>query len=339
MTPKSLWLYVSFSILLVFFSIATLLVGDTPLNIIWEGIQNRFFGDLSEWNPLLDERLPRLIVIICTGASLAVSGAVMQALFHNPLASPSVLGITSGGSLAVVAILIFGWHHDFPFLLPISASIGCFATLLIVYALSYARGGGASMTTLILSGIAISTVLMSVQSAIMYAFRDHWQLIQTLTEWEAGSTMDRSWQHVHMQLPLTLVGLSGCWLYRNEINILALGEEEAKNLGVEVETVRWRLFVCIALLTGGAIAAVGIIAYFGLVLPNLIRRLQGPDNRSLIPLCILIGSALLVGLDILMRIFHVHSLSIGNISAIVGGGFFLVLLFETNELKQRRMAW
>lgn len=324
-------IYILFWGLLAIFSIATLSYGDTPFHIVFQ----RLFEGSNQWNPLLHERLPRLIVILCTGASLAVSGAVMQALFHNPLASPSVLGITSGGSLVVTFIFILGWHFRYPFLLPISAIAGCLATLLIVYRLSRQQGK-VKLGTLILSGIAISTVLTAAQSAIIYAFRDQWQLIQILTEWEAGSTTDRNWNHVHMQLPLTIVGLLGCWLYRQEINILALGEEEAANLGVEVETVRWRLFLCIALLTGGAIAAVGIIAYFGLVLPNIIRRLQGPDNRILIPMCILVGSSLLAGLDIILRLFSIHSLTIGNISAILGGGFFLMLLFGSREMRAQQ---
>ena len=161
----------------------------------------------------------------------------------------------------------------------------------------------------------------------MYALRDRWQLVQTLTEWEAGSTTDRSWKHVHMQLPLTLVGLYGCWFYRKEIDILALGEEDAMNLGVEVPKVRWRLFLCIALLTGGALAAVGIIAFFGLVLPHVIRRIIGPNNAQLIPFTLFAGSLTLTLMDLFLRVSEFHALSIGNISSIIGGVFFLILLY------------
>lgn len=328
-------IYFLFLFFLVLFSTATLLIGETPWFHVWTGIKQRLAGISTEWNPFLDERLPRLIVILCTGASLAVAGAIMQSLFHNPLASPSVLGITSGGSLLALFVFISGVHLSYPFLLPMAAVVGCFLTLFIVYTFSH-YNGGIQLTTLILSGIAISTVLIASQGAILYAYRDHWQLIQTLTEWEAGSTADRSWQHVHMQLPLTLVGLAGCWHYRNEINLLALGEEEAKNLGVEVPIVRWRLFLCIALLTGGAIASVGIIAYFGLILPNLLRRLQGPDNRTLILLCMLVGGTSLVGLDVFLRYFKIHLVTIGNISALIGGAFFLVLLFKSHELTRQK---
>ena len=107
---------------------------------------------------------------------------------------------------------------------------------------------------------------------------------------------------------------------------MALGEEEAKNLGVSVDKVRWRLFLCVALLTGGAIASVGMIAFFGLVLPHLVRYVQGPANHHLIPLCILVGSTAFAAMDLLLRIMEIHALSIGTVSAILGGIFFLILM-------------
>lgn len=237
-------------ILLTLGSAFTLMSGETPWKTVWEGVLLRLQGKSELWNPLLDERLPRLIVLLCTGASLAVSGAVMQSMFHNPLASPSVLGISSGRCLSVIIIFILNLRFSHPYALPLAAFMGCFATLCLVYNLSRWQEGK-QLTNLILTGIAISTLLIAIQGLLLYALRDRWQLIQTITEWEAGSTIDRSWQHVHMQLPLTLVGLWGCWMYREELNILALGEEEAKNLGVDVQRVRWRLFLCISLLTGG----------------------------------------------------------------------------------------
>lgn len=319
---------------LFFGGIFTLTTGAIPLPEVWEGAIDRITGRSSLWNPLLDERLPRLIVLICTGASLAVSGAVLQALFHNPLASPSILGMSCGGSLMVTLAFIMQWHTLYPYSIPLAAISGCLSTLLIVYFLSK-RNGTVQIATLILTGIAVSTLLLAIQGAITYAMRDHWQLIQTLTEWEAGSTADRSWKHVHMQLPITIVGLIGCWSYGREINILALGEEEAKNLGVEVEKVRWRLFLCVALLTGGALAAVGLIAFFGLVLPHVIRKLVGPDSRTLIPLNMLAGSTTLVLLDLMLRVFHIHSFSIGNVSTILGGIFFLTLLINLGQDSSR----
>lgn len=303
----------------------TLWVGETPWHLVWKHALERMHNQTTSWNPLLDERLPRLIVILCTGASLAVAGAVMQSLFHNPLASPNILGVSCGGGLAVILVFVMEWHLHYPFAIPMGAFAGSFITLLFVYSLSRADGE-VHINTLILTGIAVSSLLFAVQGAIMYALRDHWMLVQTLTEWQAGSTVDKTWKHVHMQLPLTLVGIFGCWRYRGEIDILALGEEEAKNLGVEVDTVRWRLFLCVALLTGGAIASVGMIAFFGLVLPHLVRSVQGPASHHLIPLCILIGGASFAAMDLLLRLLEIHTLSIGNVSAILGGIFFLLLI-------------
>lgn len=313
-------------------SLLTLMIGDTPWETVWTDAISRIKGDPSAtWNPLLDERLPRLIVIACTGASLAVAGAVMQSLFHNPLASPNVLGISCGGGLLVVLVFVLEWHLEYPFAIPIAAFSGSLLTLLFVYSLSR-NGGEVQLNTLIITGIAVSSLLFAIQAAIMYALRDRWMLIQTLTEWEAGSTVDRDWKHVHMQLPLTIIGLYGCWFYHSEIDIIALGEEEATNLGVEVDKVRWRLFLCVALLTGGALASVGMIAFFGLVLPHLVRYVQGPANHHLIPLCILVGSVAFAIMDLLLRILEIHALSIGTISAILGGVFFLILMRNSHLL-------
>lgn len=333
MDRQNITLYVSL-VLLVLGSFLTLFLGEIPWNEVWSGAQARLFNNSTIWNPLLDERLPRLIVIICTGASLAVSGVVMQALFQNPLASPSVLGISAGGCLLVAIVFIMNWHQLHPYALPVAAVAGCFFTLCLVCLLSSYQEGN-QMTNLILTGIAISTLLISIQGILLYALRDHWQLIQTITEWEAGSTYDRHWQHVHMQLPLTIVGLIGCLFYRKELNLLALGEEEARNLGVDVEKVRWRLFLSVSLLTGGALAGMGMIAFFGLILPHLLRQLQGANLQSLMPLCMIAGAAVLTIFDLILRSFGVHIISVGHFIAIIGGAFFLYLLMRT---QQRRWA-
>lgn len=316
--------FASFSILAIVLP-CLLFLGDIPFEVVWNGVLERLTGASTQWNPLLDERIPRLVVIMLSGASLAVSGAVMQALFHNPLASPSVLGVSCGGSLAVLLVFVCEIHLNHPYTIPIAAFSGCILTLLIIYLLAR-YNGEITLYNLILTGIALSTLLIAIQGAILYAIRDQWQLTQTITEWLSGSTIDRSWKHVHMQLPLAMIGLFGCWMYRNEIDLMALGEEEAKNLGVAVSRVRWRLFLCISLLTAGTLASVGFISFFGLVLPHILRKMSGPENRRLIPLCILAGSATLASMDLILRLMDIRAFSIGNISAVIGGIFFLLLL-------------
>lgn len=281
----------------------------------------------TPWHPVLDHRLPRLIVLMATGASLAVSGAIMQALFQNPLASPSVLGISFGGSLLVVIASALNLHLDTPYAIPIAAFTGCVLTMLLVYNLSR-RNGGTSLHTLILTGIAISTILLALQSALLYALKDRWQLILTLTEWEAGSTHNLTWKQVHMQLPLTLVGLFVALYYRRTLNILALGQEEALALGVDVQKVRFRLILAVSLLTGGALAGLGNVAFFGLILPHVMRNLVSTDNYILLPATLLAGATMLPLFDILLRLFEIYNFTIGNVSAILGGLFFLILLFQ-----------
>ncbi len=317
-------------ILLLCVSAGILLDGQVPWEEVLAGAKLRLSGHTTAWNPLLDERLPRLIVLVSSGAALAVSGAVMQSLFHNPLASPGILGITAGGSLLVLFVFILGWHAAYPLSTPLAAIAGSFLTLLLVYNLSKSKGRS-QVYSLVLTGIAISTIFIAIQSAIIYCFRDNWTLIQILTEWQAGSTYNRNWQHVHMQLPLLIVGLSGCMIYRRELNILSLGEEEAANIGVDVKRIRWRLFLCVALLAGGALATTGTIAFFGLILPHLVRALNGPNHKSLIPYSMLGGAFTLPALDLILRTFHLHFITIGNISAILGGLFFFTLLYQSRK--------
>lgn len=326
-------IYSGLMLLVLLCAVWILSFGDIPFAQAWQGAQTRLMGLSSSWNPLLDERLPRLIVLFCTGASLAVSGAIMQSIFQNPLASPSVLGISCGGSLLVLLVFLFEWHLYYPYAIPMAAVIGCLLVLLLLYLISL-RQSRPNITHLIMISISLSTLLIAIQGAIMYAMRDHWDFIQTVTEWEGGSSMHRTWKHVHMQLPLTLIGLIGCWRYRREIDLISLGEEQAENLGVDVVAVRWRIFLYVSLLTGGALAAVGMIAFFGLILPHIVRRIQGNRHDRRIPLCILVGSLTLMSMDMTLRYFQMRAFSIGNISAVLGGLFFL-LLITNNSTKQR----
>lgn len=320
--------------LLLFLIIAcgTLCSGTIPLANLLHNLKEHFSLWGRPWNPLLDERLPRLIVLLLSGASVAVAGAVSQALFQNPLATPGILGIQLGGSLAALLVLIWGFHLPYPFSLPLAAFIGCFGTLLLLYRISK-QYGGMQLHLLILTGLSLSTLLVAIQGALLYSLRNEWQLLQTIAEWEAGSSADRSWLHVALLLPPTILGLACCWGSRKELNLLSLGEEEARNLGVEVEKLRWKLFLSVALLSAGALSALGTVAFLGLLLPHLIRKVSGPNHQTLIPLCAVWGGLTLSGLDLLLRTFELHWLSVGNISAVLGALFFFFLLLEQARVR------
>lgn len=321
-------------ILLIAIGIATLLHGDLPWSAVYHGALDRLFGNSSAWNPLLDERLPRLIVIVSTGAALTGAGSVMQALFNNPLASPNLLGISSGASLFAIFVLINGLHLRYPFAISLAAALGALLALFAVQFMAKKIVGDA-LYGLILAGVALSALLYAIQAAIIYGWREEWSLVQTIAEWEAGSTFDRSWLHVHMQLPLTLVGLLGCWRYRAEIDILSLGDDEATSLGVDVATVRSRLFISVALLVGGAMAAVGMIAFLGLILPLLIRHYVGAAIRTALPFSLVCGSLCFASIDLTMRLFGFHALSVGHLFAILGGLCFIVMI----QMRKMRVRW
>lgn len=325
MSKKIKYAYICIGLLTFVFSATLLGTGQIAWVDVWQGALERLGGESNAWNALLDERIPRLIVLLCTGASLAASGAIMQSLLQNPLAAPTILGLTAGSSLMVVIVFITGLHVVYSWSVPFAAILGSLLVLGILSAMSRNQEKR-PFSELILLGIAIATLLLAIQQTVLYAFRDNWQLIQVVTEWEAGSSFDRNWEHVHMQLPLTIIGLAVCFFYRNEMNILSLGDEEARTLGVDVRKVRWRLILSVSLLSGGATAALGSVPFFGLILPHLLRRLFSSNHRILIPFCIFGGAGTLVAFDLLLRQTQFPFLTIGNLSAIFGGIFFLFLL-------------
>lgn len=303
----------------------TLTTGPMTWNLVIEGAFLRITGATTAWNPLLDERIPRLVVLLSTGASLAVAGAVIQSLFQNPLAGPGLLGLTAGSSLAtIIVMLVGGWHLSMRWTLPIASVAGAIVVLGLLVACW--RGGRRSIGDLLLLGIGISTLLFAVQQSLLYAFRDQWQLLQSVAEWEAGSSLNRGWHHVHMQLPLAIVGLLTSWYHRHELDLLALGDEEAHTLGVDVAALRWRLILAVGLLVGGATAALGAVPFFGLLLPLLLRRCYGASHRKLLPLCIGIGAVALALGDALLRSSGLYMLTLGNITALLGSFCFLLLL-------------
>ena len=333
MDRKKTFVLCALLLLLFIGALWTLLAGPTPFSDVWSGVQKRISGLDNSWNPLLDERLPRLITILCTGASLATAGTVMQTLFRNPLASPSVLGLPAGAALCVLFCFLLNIQHLYPWMLSLSAFCGCFFTLLFIYSVSRLFSLN-DMNALVLTSIALATVLTASLQTILYALRANWNLVQSMSEWMVGATVDRNWQHVHMQVPLTIYGLLGCYSYRHELNILCLGDEEASNLGIDVPKVRWHLFIWVSMLVSGAVAAMGNIAFFGLILPNILRTILGPNIRTLIPFSIFVGAATLLYLDIFLRFFQVTVLSIGNIFALLGGVYFLVVLIQYQQQRK-----
>jgi len=270
-------------------------------------------------------RLPRILAGILVGISLAASGAVFQGVFRNPMADPYILGVSSGAALgaALAIVLKVGFTFFGIDAVPIMAFIGAVAASFMVY--NIARVGARTpVVTLLLSGIAVSIFLSALVSMLQLVAG--WEL-HNLVFWLMGGFSYAEWRDVWAILPLVCVGITLAYLFARDLNILALGEEEAQHLGVDVEKSKKILIVLGSLLTAAAVSISGLIGFVGLIVPHLTRILVGPDHRILIPSSLLTGAIFLVSCDALARVvFLPAELPVGIVTALSGGPFFIYLL-------------
>ncbi len=271
-------------------------------------------------------RLPRVLGAILIGASLAVSGSLIQTLFRNPLAEPFLIGISSGSAFgAVISIALgfslTGWSGNAT---TFSAFAGGVGVSILVYNLSR-RGRRIAMTTLLLTGIAIGGVLQSFTTFLLLNFE--LQQIRSLMGWMMGSLAFLGWDQVKLIAPYSLIGVTVAWLYHRELNLLALGENSAQHLGVSLERTRLILLVVATLLAAATVAICGIIAFVGLMVPHMVRILLGANHKQLIPACICAGGILLILADVIARTLRSgQEIPIGIITSILGGIFFIFLV-------------
>lgn len=281
---------------------------------------------------LLSIRAPRIVLGVLVGAGLAASGAALQGLFRNPLADPGLIGVSSGAALAAVAVIVLGLPPLAAtggglalYALPLAAfGGGMLATLLVAWLANY--DGRAQVATLLLAGIAINA-LAGAGTGLMTYLADDEQL-RTLTFWSLGSLGSATWREVAATAPPIALALVLITRYARTLNALLLGDREAGHLGFAVERAKRILVVAAALAVGSAVAVAGIIGFVGLVVPHLLRLAQGPDHRFLLPGSMLLGAALLVCADLLARTLVAPTeLPIGIVTALLGGPFFLWLLW------------
>ncbi|VFM98055.1 MAG: iron complex transport system permease protein [Candidatus Kentron sp. G] len=276
-------------------------------------------------------RLPRVICAALVGAALALSGAILQGLFRNPLASPSVLGVSSGATLGAVMAIFFGLAATIAWILPIFAFAGALVTLFVVYAIATQRGR-TPITTLLLSGIAVNAFNIAMSSFVLALAMDSWEVGRTIVYWTMGGLDGRTWDHVLLIAPVLLAGLAVILAYERDLDALLMGEIHAAAVGVDVTRVRIILLICAAVLTGVAVAISGGIAFIGLVVPHIVRLLAGPHHRALLPLSALGGALILVAADLLLRgLFQEHNIPLGVVTAAMGAPFFLFLLLRQQD--------
>ncbi|XQM39216.1 Iron complex transport system permease protein [Cupriavidus sp. H19C3] len=278
-------------------------------------------AEATVWrNVLIEVRLPRIALAVTTGAALALAGAVMQALFRNPLAEPGLIGISLGGAAGAVAAIVLG-AGGIGEIAP-AAFVGSLAATALAYRLGSRRPG---MANLLLAGVAINAICASIVGFFTYQAND--VQLRNLTFWNMGSLAGANWTLLAWLVPL--VSVLGALLLRDwrALNALLLGEREAQHLGFDLQRLRRRLIVLTALLVGPLVAVTGTITFVGLVVPHLIRLPLGADHRWLLPNTLVGGAIALTLADWLARIVVVPAeLPIGIITSLVGGPFLLWML-------------
>lgn len=280
---------------------------------------------------VLDIRLPRVILAGVVGAALAVAGATYQGLFRNPLADPYLIGVAQGAALgAVIGFLLPVDWHGFGFgIVPVLAFIGALVSVVIVYRLARV-GRTLAVTTLILAGVALGALLAAIVS---YLITISGERIHGIIFWLMGSFSLSQWSEVGVALPAMLIGVLIIMIYARSLNLVQLGEEQAQQLGMNVEKIKVTLLAAATLITAAAVSFVGIIGFVGIIIPHTVRLIWGPDYRFLLPLSVLVGGIFLILADVVARTVMAPSeIPIGVVTALCGAPFFLYLLRRRTKM-------
>jgi iron complex transport system permease protein len=282
---------------------------------------------------ILDIRLPRAVLGMLVGASLAVSGAVMQGLFRNPLADPGLVGVSSGASLGAVLLIVLGTTFFGPlfavfgfYALPVAAFSGGLVTTLLLYKIA-TRSGQTSVATMLLAGIALGALAGAVTGVLIFMADD--KQLRDLTFWGLGSLAGANWMKILSAGPIILVSLAVVPFLARGLNALTLGEAAAFHMGIPVQRLKNIAIISVAASTGASVAVSGGIGFVGIVVPHVLRMLIGPDHRYLLPASALLGGTLLIFADMIARtIVPPAELPIGIITAFAGAPFFLWILLR-----------
>jgi iron complex transport system permease protein len=271
-------------------------------------------------------RLPRTFMALLVGAGLAVAGVAMQALFKNPLADPYVLGASSGAGFGAALVISLGVVSAV--FVPPAAFAGAVIATFTVYALSMI-GPRSSVSLLLLSGIALSTLFSALISYLMFVAGEN---LHQLVFWLMGGLWASRWEYVEITFPIILIGTVVIYAYARDLNLMLSGEESAQHLGVAVESLKKILLVTVSFVVGVAVAFCGIIGFVGLIVPHVVRTFTGPDHRALIPASALFGGILLIWADIVARSAIPGSeMPVGIITALLGAPFFMYLVWSRRK--------
>ena len=284
---------------------------------------------------ILDISLPRIILSFCVGIALAVSGAVMQGLFRNPLADPAILGVSAGAALGAVIPISLTIHSIHVLIVPIFSFTGGLIASGFVY-LIYLATGKKSSAVLLLSGIAIGTFLNSLITLTVYLSGNPFQM-QAIFMWLIGGFEATRWDHVFTCLPVVILSTVFLTIKSKDINPIMISDEYAASLGINVKRTFLICLIFATLATSVAVSVSGILAFVGLVIPHVVRLFLGSDNRLVIPVSALTGGFFILSMDYLARIFFSSTdFRVGVLMSLIGGPFFIFLIFKNNFNLRRR---
>ena len=320
-------------------ALASLQVGATDVTLsavlakLMQGVPLSQMEQVVLW----DIRLPRLVLGILVGAALAVSGALMQGLFRNPLADPGIVGVSAGAGLGAITAIVLGgllpaWLGVMagPHLVALAAFAGGWATTLLLYRVATSHGR-TSVATMLLAGIALAALAGALSGILIFMADD--QQLRDLTFWGLGSLAGASWAKVIAAGPLILLAIGAALFLGRGLNGLALGEATAAHIGIDVQRLKSVAILAVAGASGAAVAVSGGIGFVGIVVPHLLRLATGPDHRTLLPNAALLGASLLVLADMLARVIIAPAeLPIGIVTAVLGAPIFLWILLKRRGL-------
>lgn len=317
------YLVLTLSIVLLGLSIfLALTIGAKPfsLPVIWQAFWS--FDEKNIDHQILQSiRFPRVIAAALVGAAFAVAGALMQGVTRNPLADTGILGINAGATFVVALSFVFFPNLSFSLLMVLSFA-GAAATTIFIFGLGASSPGGLTPLKLTLAGTVVASLLHSLTSGIAIYF----ELSQDLAFWYAGGVSGVEWPQLQVVAPILLLVLGASCFLGRPISMMAMGEEIAVNLGIQTERIRLLAMIFAVVLAGVSVSAVGSIAFVGLVIPHIARKLVGVDYRFVIPLSAVLGAVLLVLADLGARaVDPPKELAIGVVVAMIGVPFFLVV--------------
>lgn len=329
---SQLYAAVGLMLLLSIVIVLALAIGSTQISLtsIWGVLLSRlpFTHITPAWSLatetiIIDIRLPRVLLAGLVGAALAVAGATYQGLFRNPLADPYLIGVAQGAALGAVVGFLLPWSATGFGLIPVLAFLGALVAVAIVY--SIARVGKTlPVTTLILAGVALGAFLASITSYLMIISGDR---LHGIISWLMGRFSLGNWEQVVMVMPYIIIGVIVIWLYARPLNVMQLDEEQAQQLGINVERVKLILLAAATLITAAAVCFVGTIGFVGIIVPHAVRLIWGPDHRFLLSLTTFAGASLLILADTVARTMMAPTeIPVGVITAFFGAPFFLYLL-------------